>query len=186
MVSYARKRAPTCPVVGRQSSWPATRLAPTSRSPNTSPAEGRVPGVCNPDGTRSPMVRGGSAVHRQPGTRHERSRQVGQSCTSPHLAVDDLDCCRNPTGVEPHPTTAAPPSGAANLRAGGHRGRASPSGRAGDHRRSFEYRRPYRPCPRRALSTGQQRSATDHYGRCMCPPSRTISPYEADRGSFPS
>jgi hypothetical protein len=42
--------------------------------PNTSPAEGRVPGVRNPDGTRSPMVPGGSAVHRQPGTRHERSQ----------------------------------------------------------------------------------------------------------------
>jgi hypothetical protein len=32
-------------------------------------------------------------------------------------------------------------------------------------------RRPRRPCPRRALSIGPQRSSTDNHGRSLCPPS---------------
>jgi hypothetical protein len=46
--------------------------------------------------------------------------------------------------------------------------------------------RPRRPCPRRALSIGRQRSFTDNHGRCPCPPSCRIGPNGAVRGCFPS
>jgi hypothetical protein len=46
--------------------------------------------------------------------------------------------------------------------------------------------RPRRPCPRRALTTGRQRSSTDNHGRYLGPPSWRISPSGAARGSFPS
>jgi hypothetical protein len=45
---------------------------------------------------------------------------------------------------------------------------------------------PHRPCPKRALSIGRQRSFTDNKGRCAFPPSCRIAPYGAARGSFPS
>lgn len=43
-----------------------------------------------------------------------------------------------------------------------------------------------RPCPRRALTIGQQRSPTDNHGRCPCSPTCSIRPSGAVRGSFPS
>jgi hypothetical protein len=43
-----------------------------------------------------------------------------------------------------------------------------------------------RPCPRRALTIGRQRSFTDNHGRCPCRPSCRIAPDGAVRGSFPS
>jgi hypothetical protein len=43
-----------------------------------------------------------------------------------------------------------------------------------------------RPCLRRALSIGRQRSSTDNHGRCPCLPSCRISPDRAVRGCFPS
>ena len=48
---------------------------------------------------------------------------------------------------------------------------------------SFEHRRPPRPCPRRALHIGPQRSSTDNHGLCPCAPSCRIGPYRAVRGS---
>jgi hypothetical protein len=50
----------------------------------------------------------------------------------------------------------------------------------------LEHGHPRRPCPKRALSTGPQRSSTDNHGRCPCRPSCSISPSGAVRGSFPS
>ena len=43
-----------------------------------------------------------------------------------------------------------------------------------------------RPCPRRALTIGRQRSPTDNHGRCPCPPTCSIGPYGAARACFPS
>lgn len=65
-------------------------------------------------------------------------------------------------------------------------GRAGTSltlGRAGKHRHhASEVRRPYRPCPQRALRIGRQRSSTDNHGRCSCPLSCSISPSGAGQG----
>jgi hypothetical protein len=46
--------------------------------------------------------------------------------------------------------------------------------------------RPRRPCPRRALTIGRQRSSTDNHGSCPCPPSCRVSPPRAAPGCFPS
>jgi hypothetical protein len=43
-----------------------------------------------------------------------------------------------------------------------------------------------RPCPRRALTSGQQRHPRTTTVGCMCPPSCGISRYRAGRGCFPS
>jgi hypothetical protein len=50
----------------------------------------------------------------------------------------------------------------------------------------LEQGHPRRPCPKRALSTGPQRSSTDNHGRYPFRPSCKISPSGAVRGSFPS
>jgi hypothetical protein len=47
-----------------------------------------------------------------------------------------------------------------------------------------EPRRPRRPCPRRALSIGQQRSSTDNHGRCPCSPNcRSARPERSEGAS---
>ena len=51
----------------------------------------------------------------------------------------------------------------------------SPPGRSRGHS--------YRPCPKRALSSGPQRSSTDNHGRCPCRPSCSISPSERAEGA---
>jgi hypothetical protein len=42
-----------------------------------------------------------------------------------------------------------------------------------------------RPCPRRALTIGRQRSPTDNHGRCPCSPTWSIRPSGTGRVSFP-
>jgi hypothetical protein len=80
-------------------------------------------------------------------------------CRGPAALANDAGV----TEDEPHPAAEVVPS---------------PAGPSHVH--------PHRPCPKRALSIGRQRSFTDNKGRCAFPPSCRITPYGAARGSFPS
>jgi hypothetical protein len=80
-------------------------------------------------------------------------------CRGPAALANDAGV----TEDEPHPAAEVVPS---------------PAGPSHVH--------PHRPCPKRALSIGRQRSFTDNKGRCAFPPSCRIAPYGAARGSFPS
>ncbi len=55
--------------------------------------------------------------------------------------------------------------------ASGRPRRTSPSAELAPSLRRLRQVRPRRPCPRRALRIGRQRSSTDNHGRCPCPPS---------------
>jgi hypothetical protein len=113
------------------------------------------------------MVGGGSAVHRKPRVlgRHERSRQACQVCRSPHLHVDDLDRCKNPTAGS-NPTRRLPRGRAAPCQRGRRRrGRASPCGQAGSYAAKPYERRPRPPCHYRAIHKGPYRSQADTHGQ---------------------
>jgi hypothetical protein len=144
-----------------------------------------APQASTTDG-RNPMVRVGSASHREGRVLggHERSQGVG--CTTGQRTFTTPTCAgrRVRLWVRSH-LTAAAPAALAN-EAGLTEDGPHPAAEAVPSLPGSSHVHPYRPCPGRALSIGRQRSFKDNKGRCVFPPSCRIAPYGTVRGSFSS
>jgi hypothetical protein len=141
---------------------PATPESERRRRPQP---DGRQPGS-------TARYRAGSARHRKPlstpgaSGHHRRTRTAGHTAYTATTSDPETgwgrvrippDGCRGPAALAneagvaedgPHPAAKVVPS---------------PPGPSHIH--------PHRPCPRRVLRIGRQRSFTDNKGRCMLPPS---------------